>query len=552
MRVRSPIWTEVPRSIMSDETPLKIVIVGHVDHGKSTLIGRLFYDTDSLPDGKYEQIRDTCQRRGVPFEWAFLMDALQAEREQNITIDTSQIWFQTDQRPYTIIDAPGHKEFLKNMITGAASADAALLVIAADEGVQEQSRRHGHMLSMLGIDQVAVVVNKMDLVDYRREVFDEITAEYTAFLEKLGIEPETFIPISAREGDNVAGGAEGEAMPWYDGTTVVEMLDAFEPPKVESERPLRFPLQDIYRFDDKRILAGRIESGRLEVGQELLFEPGSKTGVVESIEWWNVPRREEAVAGDSMGITLSEQIFVERGHVGADPDHPPTQTRRFEANLFWMRDDEMEVGADYKLKLATQEVECSVVEVLGIIDGSTLESVGDRRGHIARYDVANVIIETRHFVAIDTYRQHPALGRFVVVDDYDIAGGGIIVDVLAVEDEPTLSGEPVEQRERENKRGHRGAVIALSGDKAETVAPYVERALFDGGIDAVYLKSESQNGIDAELASRVFERWGLAVITVDDADEDQVLVDGELEFPLPSSDDEVAGLVADLVAYLRR
>ncbi len=537
---------------MSDETPMKIVIVGHVDHGKSTLIGRLFYDTDSLPDGKYEQIRDTCQRRGVPFEWAFLMDALQAEREQNITIDTSQIWFRTDQRPYTIIDAPGHKEFLKNMITGAASADAALLVIAADEGVQEQSRRHGHMLSMLGIDQVAVVVNKMDLVDYDQQVFEQIVDEYSRFLQKLGITPRTFIPVSAREGDNVADRSD-ESADWYQGATVVEMLDGFDLPESEVERPLRFPLQDIYRFDDKRILAGRIESGRLEVGQTVLFQPGNKEGVVETIEWWNAPTRQEAVAGESMGITLTDQIFVERGHVGADAQDPPTQTRRFEANLFWMGPQDLDVGAAYRLKLATQEVECEVAEVVSIIDGSTLEPIGEEREHIARYDVAKVIIETRHFVAVDTHREHPTLGRFVIVDDYDIAGGGIIADVLSIEDEPTLSGDRVDRREREAKRGHRGAVVTLSGGDAKKIAPYLERALFDGGVDAVYLDEKSNPGLDVSTASHLFEQWGLVVITADAKSSDsQVRVDDTLEFPLPSQDDEVAGLVADLVAYLRR
>ena len=531
---------------MSNETPLRIVIVGHVDHGKSTLIGRLFYDTDSLPDGKYEQIRDTCQRRGVPFEWAFLMDALQAEREQNITIDTSQIWFRTDRRPYTIIDAPGHKEFLKNMITGAASADAALLVIAADEGVQEQSRRHGHMLSMLGIDQVAVVVNKMDLVDYDQPTFESIISKYTEFLEKLGIEPLQFIPVSAREGDFVAGPVD-ERLSWYDGPSVVSMLDKFEAPAPPTDRPLRFPLQDIYRFDEKRILAGRVESGTLEVGQELIFQPGNKRGTVETIEWWNVPTRSSVSAGDSIGITLTDQIFVERGHVASAVNDAPAATRRFLASLFWMGTQDLNVGQPYKLKLATQEVECTVAEVRGIIDGSTLEPESDSAGRqkIARYDVARVVLETRHPVAVDLPGEHPALGRFVIVDGYDIAGGGIVVEVLEGANEFQISGEPVARREREAKRGHRGAVIALAGEAAPKVAPYLERALFDAGIDAVYSPDASAEIFD------ILPRLGLVSITAATGD-DQVLVDDDVELPLPKNREEVAGLVADLLAHLRR
>src|SRR6187401_2378040 len=183
---------------------LKIVIVGHVDHGKSTFVGRLFHDTGSLPEGKLEQLQKIAERRGVPFEWANLMDALQSERDQNITIDTAQIWFQTKKRQYVIIDAPGHKEFLKNMITGSASAEAALLLFDANEGIQEQSRRHGYLLQMLGIRQVAVLVNKMDLQDYSQEKFEAVERDYRKFLQSIGVEPRQFVPMAAKHGDNIA------------------------------------------------------------------------------------------------------------------------------------------------------------------------------------------------------------------------------------------------------------------------------------------------------------------------------------------------------------
>src|SRR5881409_1508410 len=190
-------------TISAPTEQLKIVIVGHVDHGKSTFVGRLFHDTGSLPEGKLEQLQKVAERRGVPFEWANLMDALQSERDQNITIDTAQIWFRTPKRQYVIIDAPGHKEFLKNMVTGAASSEAALLLIDAHEGVQEQSRRHGYLLHLLGVDQVAVLVNKMDLVGYSADRFGEVAEEYRAYLAGLGVRPSSIVPISAREGDNM-------------------------------------------------------------------------------------------------------------------------------------------------------------------------------------------------------------------------------------------------------------------------------------------------------------------------------------------------------------
>src|SRR6266853_3071763 len=203
-RLMSSALAEAPSRNPQSTARLRVVFVGHVDHGKSTLIGRIFYDTHSLPEGKVEQIQAACREEGMDFEYAFLLDSLLEEQEQNITIDTTQIQFKTAKRPYVIIDAPGHKEFLKNMITGAASADAAVLLIAANEGVREQSRRHGYLLSLLGIKQVVVAVNKMDLVNFSEKVFNDVVAEYKIFLEQIGLEARTFVPISARNGYNVA------------------------------------------------------------------------------------------------------------------------------------------------------------------------------------------------------------------------------------------------------------------------------------------------------------------------------------------------------------
>src|SRR5438128_1698565 len=266
---------------------LKIVIVGHVDHGKSTFVGRLFYDTGMLPEGKLEQLQKVAERRGVPFEWANLMDALQSERDQNITIDTAQIWFRTPKRQYVIIDAPGHKEFLKNMVTGAANAEAALLLIDAHEGVQENSRRHGYLLNLLGIRQIAVLVNKMDLENYSQARFDQIETEYRAWLKTIGVEPKLFIPIAAKHGDNIA--SRSSQMPWWRGPTVLETLDEFHVAEPPANQPLRFPIQDVYRFDERRILAGRVESGSIKVGDRLVFSPTNKTSTVKTIERWNVP-----------------------------------------------------------------------------------------------------------------------------------------------------------------------------------------------------------------------------------------------------------------------
>src|SRR5262249_14416468 len=226
---------------------MNIVIVGHVDHGKSTVVGRLLADTGSLPEGKIEAVRKECERMGKPFEYAFLLDALSDEQDQGITIDTARCFFKTDKRDYIIIDAPGHIEFLKNMISGAARAEAAALVIDAKEGVRENSRRHGYILSMLGIRQIVVCVNKMDLVSRSETVFQDIEREYRAFLHSIGsVAPKAFIPVSAVHGENLA--QKSLQMPWYKGPTLLESLDAFTKAPPKSDRSLRMPVQAVYKF----------------------------------------------------------------------------------------------------------------------------------------------------------------------------------------------------------------------------------------------------------------------------------------------------------------
>ncbi|MFU8806762.1 MAG: sulfate adenylyltransferase subunit 1, partial [Bradymonadaceae bacterium] len=349
------------------ELPLRIVIVGHVDHGKSTLVGRLLHDTDSLPDGKVEYVQEVCKRRGVPFEWAFVMDALQAERNQNVTIDSAQIWFRTLRRPYVFIDAPGHREFLKNMITGAASADVALVLLAADEGVREQSRRHAYLLRMLGIEHIVVLVNKMDLVEWSQDAFEKLVEEYHEVLLQLDLTVQTFIPICARVGSQIVS-PDNEHLPWFQGPTVVEALDSFERPPGLADLPLRFPIQDVYRFDSRRIFAGRIEAGTLAVGDELCFGPDEMMSRVRTIETWNGPAKRSAAAGESVGVTLEDPLFLERGVVGTHQAQPAHLTSRFNAGLFWMGKADLVVDKVYRLKLTTQEVDCRICTIEWVIN----------------------------------------------------------------------------------------------------------------------------------------------------------------------------------------
>jgi bifunctional enzyme CysN/CysC len=483
-----------------------------VDHGKSTFVGRLLHDTGSLPEGKLEQLQQIAERRGMPFEWANLMDALQAERDQNITIDTAQIWFRTKQRQYVIIDAPGHKEFLKNMITGAASAEAALLLIDAQEGIQENSRRHGYLLHFLGITQIAVLVNKMDLVNYSQERFDAIEREYRAFLKSIGVEARVFVPMTARDGDNIA--THSAKMNWFTGPTVLSVLDQFRTAEPPSHLPLRFSVQDVYRFDERRIVAGRVESGTLKVGDRLQFCPANKVSTVKTIERWSAPASESATASESIGITLTEQIFVARGAVGALETALPYNLNRFKTRVFWMGRAPFRKGKLYKLKLLAQEVDCEIDAIEKVLDASTLETIrrDDKDAHVGRYEIAELYLRTKRPVAFDAHSEIINTGRFVVCDGFDVVGGGIVVDDAY----PRLSSDTLHKshniywsegkitgEQRAQRNGHLGRVVwltGLSGAGKSSVANELERELFTLGMQAYVLDGDKvRHGLCSDL-----------------------------------------------------
>jgi phosphoadenylyl-sulfate reductase (thioredoxin) len=408
---------------------VRIVIVGHVDHGKSTLIGRLLYETGSLPDGKLENLKAVSARRGMPFEWSFLLDSLQTERDQGITIDTSQIRFRTPSRDILLIDAPGHAEFLRNMITGAAQADAAILIIDATEGVRDQTRRHGYLLHLLGVRQVAVVVNKMDRVGYDAGRFHEIELEITGYLSDLGVTPTAVIPISARQGDGVAERSANIA--WHKGPTVLEALDQFAPALHPQDLTLRLPVQAVYKFDDRRIIAGRVESGRISVGDEVRIMPGAKFAVVKSIEAWPVPNEAQtpvqASAGQSIGITLDRELFIERGNVVSLTSAPGVAGRIVRARVFWLDQTPLAVGTALVVRLGTAETR-GVVRAIGkAVDPGELAP--QSAATIAQNHVGEIEISLAQALAGDAHTLNPFTGRAVLELDGRIAGGGLILAI---------------------------------------------------------------------------------------------------------------------------
>lgn len=407
---------------------LNIVVVGHVDHGKSTVIGRLLYDTKSLPEGAIDRVKGIAKEKGKPFEYAYLLDAFEEEQKQGITIDTTQLQFRTDKRDYVIIDAPGHKEFLKNMISGAASAEAALLIIDGNEGIQEQSKRHGYILSLLGIQKAYVLVNKMDLIQYSEEKFTEIKQEMNEFLTSLHVYPLKYIPVAAFHGENIT--TLSDKMPWYQGEPVLAAIDLFEKEEGLEGKPLRFPIQDVYKFDNRRIIAGRIEAGTLHAGDEILISPSKRVTKVKSIEYWvDKDQREAVSAGMSVGITVEDEFFNQRGEFISHTYDAPLTANLFKVSLFWMGKQDLVKNKEYKLKLATQEVECEIYGINKVINATTLANIEDAN-QAQTNDVAEVTIKTKREICFDEFKNNQNTGRFVIVDGYDVCGGGIVTGVV--------------------------------------------------------------------------------------------------------------------------
>ncbi len=466
---------------------MNVVIVGHVDHGKSTLVGRLLADTGSLPDGKLEAVKANCARNAKPFEYAFLLDALKDEQSQGITIDTARSFFKSAKRDYIIIDAPGHIEFLKNMISGAARAEAALLLIDAHEGIKENSKRHGYVMRFLGIKNVAVCVNKMDLVGYDQKVFEQIKTDYTKFLNEIDLKPNCFIPIAAFHGDNMVSPSPN--MPWYKGQSILGVLDNFEKAAPKDQQVFRMPVQDIYKFteegDDRRIVAGRVETGTIKLGDEIVFLPSGKKNRIKTIEYFNGATRTEAFAGQSSGFTMETEIYIRPGEVMVKPSEKnPQVSSKFKANIFWMGKQPLVKNKTYKLKIATQQVPVVVSEVLHVLNAAELAS--SNKPHVDRHEVGEVVFETLKPIAFDLITDVAETGRFVLVDNYEIAGGGIIL--APVFDSDSLLSNHIKNREygwershitpdiRSSKYQHKSAFIVITG-KIDTGKQRIAKAL---------------------------------------------------------------------------
>jgi bifunctional enzyme CysN/CysC/sulfate adenylyltransferase subunit 1 len=420
----------------NEKERMNIVITGHVDHGKSTLVGRLLADTASLPKGKLESVKTSCEKNGRVFEYSMLLDALEDEQKQGITIDSARIFFKSKLREYVIIDAPGHIEFLRNMLSGASRAVAAVLVIDAVEGVAENSKRHGLLLSLLGISQVLVAVNKLDALNYDEDAFRKIKNEYEEYLNSLKVKPIAFIPVSAREGENIA--RLSSKMPWYQGKTILEVLDGFHNLPSNEDSFFAMPLQDIYRFsndnDDRRIYVGTIVSGEVKTGDFVKFLPSNKEAHIKNIEVWSAPPKTEAKTNEAASFTLKEEIYVKSGEVmiKADENALVHVSSKIRANLIWLGSIPLVFHKNYLFKLGAAKVNAKLEKIERVLGD---EQEAYERSDLKKNECGSVILSLSHPTALSSFYDNAVLGRFVLVDNFDAVGGGIVLENIPELDE---------------------------------------------------------------------------------------------------------------------
>jgi len=485
--------------------PVSICIAGQVDHGKSTLLGRLLHELGLLPDGKVEALKAASDKRGVPLEWSFVLDAFQLERDQAITHDTTQVRVRMPRRDLVVIDAPGHRELLRNLVAGAAATSAALVVVDALTGAEQRARRHLAFLRLLGVRDVIVAVNKMDLAQWREDVFVAARDAMDDSMVALGLAVHAIVPVSAREGGNLRLRADA---PWWRGPTLVEALEALPAPTRFEGGPLRLPVQDVHRAGDTRIVAGRVASGALAPGDEILILPSDRRTRVVSLAGWPTP---PASLGpdDNASLVLADQVVVERGDLLCSPAMAPKLTAVFDADLVWLGEGELGAGRRIVVRIGTREVGARIAAVHHVLDDDafarrTAPPVGE--GGVAR-----VTIRCDATVAVDDASALPATGRFVLTDGGLVVGAGLI-DASGYPDQrrarPVSTNlvpvhHQIGTRERATRAGHRGAVVwltGLSGAGKSTLALALERRLFDRGWGVYTLDGDNvRTGLNADL-----------------------------------------------------
>ena len=486
----------------------KLVVVGHVDHGKSTIIGRMLYETGKLSDQKIKEIKAYCDKRSMPFEWSFVLDSFQAEREQGITIDTTHINFHYNHLNFTFIDVPGHKEFMKNMVSGASLADAVILVVDAHEGIQEQTKNHSHILKLLGLKNLIVLVNKVDLIDYDQKKFEKIKKEITQFTDQLGIELKACIPIAAKDGINLF--EKSDKMPWYEDSALIDAIQKLSVQKMSEVKHLRLSVQDVYKFDQKnRYIVGRILGGSLQKGDEVCFSPSNKTAVVTKIDAWNKGELQIAYEGQSVAFQIDKPLFIERGEVMSHTKDMPVISDVFRLNFFWLDDASLKADDKLVMRIGTNEASCFVESIDWIENAEG--RITDRQ-EIQKNELAEGVFRLKKPVAFDDEESSLTLHRVALVRDDVLVGAGIIdrkgfPDLRGAFHQKSTNifkvDHAVTHAERVNKNNHEAAILwmtGLSGSGKSTLAMALESALFKKGYQTYVLDGDNvRHGLNADL-----------------------------------------------------
>lgn len=481
---------------------LTAVFLGHVDHGKSTLISRLLLDTGHFPDGRLKELKAAAHRRGVPMEISFLLDAFQVERDQAVTIDSSRIWLTTPARTYAIVDAPGHKEFVRHMVSGASEAHVAVLLVDAHEGVSEQTRRHLMLLSLLNVGQVIIVLNKMDLVDFSQSHYESISQQAQDLLTHLNLDSLGVVPAVARDGDNIV--KRSTRMEWFTGPTVLELLEAAEPHKHEPAA-LRFPIQDVYRTGTVRTLVGTVEGSGLKAGANIMVLPLGNSAIVTEIVRYP-ENGEPARHGEAVGIVLDRPLFVEAGHVACAPEQTPHVVSNLDATIFWLSPNTLRPGDKVRVRIATSDVQGTVAAIERKIDVQTLEY--ENAESLQNGDISQVNIITEAPLVVER-TPGSILSRFALYQDGIVCGGGVVTGIPDVVQARQSSANVFSERHlvsakaRQQRQAHRSGVVWLTGLPSagkSTLGKRLEQEIYSLGWNTYFLDGDTmRTGLNGDL-----------------------------------------------------
>ncbi|WFM69981.1 sulfate adenylyltransferase subunit CysN [Halomonas sp. CKK8] len=484
---------------------LRFITCGSVDDGKSTLIGRLLFESKLLFEDQLAAIEADSKKygtQGTEMDFALLVDGLAAEREQGITIDVAYRFFSTDKRKFIVADTPGHEQYTRNMVTGASNADAAILMVDARHGILTQTRRHSFLMSLIGMRQVVVAINKMDLVDYSKARFEEIVEEYRAFAKQLGLESITFIPMSALKGDNVI--EHGHHMPWYHGPTLMAYLETVEVDDQRLQRdPFRLPVQWVNRPNlDFRGFTGMVTSGTVKPGDAIRVQPSGKTSTVSRIYTFDGDL-DEAVAGQSITLLLDDEIDISRGDIISGVEKPSQTADQFETTLVWMHEQPLLPGRPYLMKLGTQSVSATVTDIKYQVNVNTLEHAAAKQLDLNGIGICTLSLNKP--VAFDPYQESQDTGGFILIDRMtnNTVGAGMLHFALRRSQNIHMQHVDIDKQARALSKAQQPAVLwftGLSGAGKSTIANLVEKKLHAAGQHTYLLDGDNvRHGLNRDL-----------------------------------------------------